>query len=252
MPPSTRFSLHAHIPKPNHCLPVLVADFSGKALLDGVEPYNVHAKSYSRRLSPNQAVQPRGERTHSVPRSRPPSMNSGAMQPVRRNPMALQQQPPNGKWLQQHADMSEMPVPSTAPLESLQPPAKQPPRPTPTPVARTLRQPPAQQHSNRQGPLPWQIAPTAPDTALPASPSMHTSEGVKPAKGLAHRRTAAAAAAQTSQQPAAGSSSVFQLASKLSLADLRRLAENKGLPSYGTKAQLAARLVAHRIQERAD
>jgi hypothetical protein len=83
---------------------------------------------------------------------------------------------------------------------------------------------------------------------------MHTSERVKPAKGLAHRRTAAAAAAaaQTSQQPAAGSSSVFQLASKLSLADLRRLAENKGLPSYGTKAQLAARLLAHRIQERAD
>jgi hypothetical protein len=42
---------------------------------------------------------------------------------------------------------------------------------------------------------------------------------------------------------------VLQLASRLSLADLRRLCESKGLPSYGTKAQLASRLVAQQKAE---
>ena len=41
----------------------------------------------------------------------------------------------------------------------------------------------------------------------------------------------------------------MQLASKLSLQELRLLCESKGLPTYGTKAQLASRLVQQR-QER--
>jgi hypothetical protein len=42
---------------------------------------------------------------------------------------------------------------------------------------------------------------------------------------------------------------VLQLAAKLSLSDLRRLCDTKGLPSYGTKAQLASRLVAQQKAE---
>jgi hypothetical protein len=42
---------------------------------------------------------------------------------------------------------------------------------------------------------------------------------------------------------------VLQLASQLSLAELRRLCESKGLAASGTKAQLASRLVERMAQE---
>jgi hypothetical protein len=45
-------------------------------------------------------------------------------------------------------------------------------------------------------------------------------------------------------------SNFMHLASKLSLDDLRRLASSQGLPSSGTKAQVAARLAAHSKQKR--
>ena len=105
----------------------------------------------------------------------------------------------------------------------------------------------------RQGPLPWQTPPSAdvqdpPDPAVDGS-SAPSSFGPAPARQGAQRRAKAVAAqpGPASSPPTTGH--VLQLASKLSLSDLRRLCESQGLPAYGTKAQLANRLVAQQKAE---
>ena len=105
----------------------------------------------------------------------------------------------------------------------------------------------------RQGPLPWQVAPTAgPGLATGVGPV--ASSSLRP-QGPRPRRAAAAAgpAALVEQLPGSGSPSggshVLQLANQLSLAELRRLCESKGLASSGTKAQLASRLVERMARE---
>ena len=104
----------------------------------------------------------------------------------------------------------------------------------------------------RQGPLPWQVTPTAsPGPPLAASSGTAAPGSLRP---QAPRPLRPAAGPAGSAEPQAGSSTtggshVLQLASQLSLAELRRLCESKGLAASGTKAQLASRLVERMAQE---
>lgn len=220
-------------------------DFAGNAL-EGVAPYNlpsVAAQAWRRPPPASVARQP--PRRAPVPDMLP---SNGVRPPERRNPMArppppvqqAQQQPPPAPGAQRPTAAADVPPTSRAPPRHVRPVPQLPQR--------------------RQDPRPWQLPQSAPEGAgqgqavQPASSGFAAQRRVPPpAAGSGDIRQRQQAAATTRAAPGttpsdAGpspGSHVVQLAAKLSLAELRRLCESKGLPTWGTKAQLAGRLVAH-------
>ena len=201
---------------------------------------------------------------------RPQPASGGVRQPDRRNPMARPPPPPEVLRQQQQAAQAQQ--------QAQQQQQQGVPRVAPRPVRPA---PPAPQ---RQDLRPWQVAPPAatpgtsssgmpragpaPSTAnaarqaaqrrmLSSSPAAAAAAGQPegllrtppPPSGSGASGSAAAAAAAAAPQGGPPSSHVVQLAARLSAAELRGLCERKGLAISGTKAQLAARLVAHGLGE---
>ncbi|KAL4427968.1 hypothetical protein ABPG75_002057 [Micractinium tetrahymenae] len=244
-------------------------DFAGN-VLEGIEPYNLLSASpqpWRRPPSPSGGPPLPPRASASVP---PPS--SGLRPPERRNPMARPPPPGAGQPLQQ-SQQQQQPRP---PAGREQAAAAQAAAAAPTTRAAPPRlvRPVPLLPQGRQDPRPWQLQQPAAAQGLPAPerggqgrkgamppapPSIAAQRRAlsTPTGGAADRRqrqqaAAAAAAAASATPSAAGPSAgshVVQLAAKLSLAELRRLCESKALPAWGTKAQLAGRLVAHSQEE---
>ena len=247
---------------------IRLADFSGNVLADGNEPYNLSLR-LARPSSNTSRATPPGGGGH-VPSRQPAAGSRMPPPPPRRNPLARQLLPasqpgrPRQQQVQQQQRQQQQQQPSAAVLQSRRDLPGQPrsnaasaddagtasiPRPrnprastAGSSAQRSVR--PAPPLPQRQDLRPWQV-PTG--SAQPAASPVHgatASSGTVPSRlvppDLRHDVLPRRDAEQSERAPG---SHVLQLASRLSLAELRRLCESRGLPSYGTKAQLAARLV---------
>lgn len=228
-----------------------IADFAGNVLSEGNEPFNLALINVTAMPSPRRATPPPLPPTALAPSSG--ATGSMPPPPARRNPLAQQltsqqqqqpigrqrrqqQQQPNAPPLQKAADADEHPGQPGGGGQATAPAARAVPRP--------VR--PAPPLPQRHDPRPWQLT-TAADQATTAivgagtAPTRPPHPGTGPVRGqqALHRSSPGQL-----EGPVEPGSHVVQLASRLSLAELRRLCDGKGLPTYGTKAQLAGRLVA--------
>lgn len=209
-------------------------------LLEGIEPFNPH-NVQQQRNSTNRAA-----KSNARLRSASPQAVSASLRTlVRRNPMARRQKQPKGKLLPQALK------PETHAPRDQHPPLRASPTST-SPSPRLRRVPLEEQLPTRQGLLPWQ-SPMASAGVAPKEPAQQSDGGLHNAAQLRQQQQPTRrknVEARRLETGVPNGSNFMHLASKLSLDDLKRLACSQGLPSSGTKAQLAARLAAHSKQKR--
>lgn len=228
-------------PSSSGCAPSPSADFAGNVLVETNEPFNLNIAPGGAPLNvkrPGQGQQQQqAERRNGVDLPPPPA---------RRNPMARQlppQQPiSRSPWRQQRPPAGQPPTQpdrGESPAEAALPgaPAVRPPTAIPKAAPRLRPAPPLPQ---RQDLRPWQVAgASAPKPVAGGS----ISRGITTGGGVPRPRQPGPPDGAPEGRPTEAASHVVQLADRLSLVELRQLCERKGLPTYGTKAQLAGRLV---------